>query len=31
MEAFRVFIAYLTQPWTSMEWAHIMAQIILWN
>jgi len=28
-KCFRVFMAYFTRPWTSIEWAHILAQIFL--
>jgi len=28
---FRFFMAYFTRPWTPIEWAHVLAQIFLWN
>ena len=28
---FRVFMAYFTWPWMPIEWAHILAQILLRN
>ena len=26
---FRGFMAYFTRPWTSIEWAHVLAQIFI--
>jgi len=28
---FRIFMAYFARPWTPIEWAHVLAQIFLWN